>query len=327
MEKESEMTDVERGFGKRRSGFYTGLNSLIEDSVSSEPLGTIRPALDNLISEMELLGYRERTLYDYNYHMERYMKLTGVVDLESMNKPSLLKYISHNDVSSATKRIRTKVMKAILNKWYNEGLLEFNFWKDIRIKVDEEVKRGVSTKEMSELLKSLDLNDFVQLRDACIFLLIWETGVRLGTIARMENDVIDFNERLVHFDGSTMKNHKPLSLPISKRLGKMLKALIETNKEVLNYNSKTISNLFISIEGNPMNAKSFSKRVMKYKNDTGLEYINPHAIRRGFGKRLLDRGVNIAVISKALNHSSIDTTTKYLHVDNEEVIDTLKSLL
>ena len=312
----------------RRTNFETGIDSDIPpESIESSEGVPIEKALNQLISEMRLLGYRERTLYDYVYHMTRYMTITGVLYLEEMDKLSLLEFINYNDVSPSTKRIRSKVMKAILNRWLREGLLEINFWKDIRIKVDEDVKIGTSPEEMYKLLKALDLNDFVQLRDACIFLLMWETGVRIGTMSRMRGDIIDFKEQVIHFDGSTMKNHRRLSLPISARLVKMLRSLIRVNKDVRAYNDVVSDNIFITIEGRPMSAKAFSKRVLRYRAVTGLENISPHAIRRGFGKRLLDKGVNVAVISRALNHSSIETTTRYLHIDNQEVIDILRTLM
>ncbi len=36
------------------------------------------------------------------------------------------------------------------------------------------------------------------------------------------------------------------------------------------------------------------------------------------------RGVNLALISKALEHSSLAVTTQYLDIDVEEVIDNLR---
>mgnify|MGYP003580375914 CR=1 FL=1 len=41
----------------------------------------------------------------------------------------------------------------------------------------------------------------------------------------------------------------------------------------------------------------------------------------GFAKSLLNKGANIAEISKALGHSNLALTTKYLHLDKEEVAD------
>jgi len=69
------------------------------------------------------------------------------------------------------------------------------------------------------------------------------------------------------------------------------------------------------------------KRFAKYSVMYGLPNINPHALRRGFAKRLLNKGAHIAFISKALGHSDIAVTTRYLHIDKEEVANNLRKYL
>jgi len=69
------------------------------------------------------------------------------------------------------------------------------------------------------------------------------------------------------------------------------------------------------------------KRFAKYSLMYGLPNINPHALRRGFAKRLLNKGAHIAFISKALGHSDIAVTTRYLHIDKEEVANNLRNFL
>ncbi|WP_328803116.1 tyrosine-type recombinase/integrase [Ruoffia halotolerans] len=165
-------------------------------------------------------------------------------------------------------------------------------------------------------LKHLDFTNFVELRDGCIFLLIWETGIRLGTVSRVTEDMVDFKDKLIHYTGESMKNRKRLSLPLSDVLLEMLRVLMRVNKTVLKHNKLEPDQhyLFISSLGNLMDSRSFGKRVYRYKKLTGFKNINSHPIRCGFSKRLLDKGVNIATISKALNHKRIYTTTRQLHI-------------
>ena len=59
----------------------------------------------------------------------------------------------------------------------------------------------------------------------------------------------------------------------------------------------------------------------------GLKNITPHALRTGFAKPLHFKWANIAIISKALGHSYISVTTKYLYLDVDEVANNLRSYL
>jgi integrase/recombinase XerD len=89
--------------------------------------------------------------------------------------------------------------------------------------------------------------------------------------------------------------------------------------------------LFITKNGGKVATSSTNnniiKRLGKYGKDFGLKNINPHALRRGFAKNLLGKGANIALISKALGHSDIAVTTRYLHLAKEEVAESLRSYL
>lgn len=289
---------------------------------------TIKERLEETLHQLKLMGYKERTMSDYKYHIERYMKITEVNLISEMDKDSLLLYINHNNVSRSTMRIRLKLMKAVLNKWYSEGIIQHDFWSEIRIKVNEEVKIGASQDEIETLLGSLDFNNFTELRDGTMFLLMWETGARLGTICQVTYKMLDLDAKLICYSGESMKNYKYLTLPISDRLKIMLSTLKKVNREVLEYNQVRIGtgHVFLSSLANPMESRAFSKRVKYYKERTGLENINPHAIRRGFAKRLLDNGLSVPLISKALNHKSIETTTRYLHIDNHELLDAMRGI-
>lgn len=290
----------------------------------------VEEAFSHVANEMKLLGARQRTIDDYSYHFFRMCKENGVTYTEEITRTILLNYLSPEHLKNSTKRIRLKSVRAILNRFYEKEYITLNFWKDIKIANDDDIKVGTTGKELDTLISMLDFSSFVEFRDACVFLIIWETGVRLSTMSQITYSMIDVENQLLNLSGSIMKNRRSLSLPISSKLTDMLENLIEVNKEVCTYNKVENNLLFISSNGNGFITKNytntFTKRVAHYKKKFGLKNINPHAIRRGFAKKLLDNGVSVPVISKALNHGDLEVTTKYLHIDNKEVIDALRKI-
>ncbi|MCM3737155.1 hypothetical protein M3215_15450 [Bacillus cytotoxicus] len=50
-----------------------------------------------------------------------------------------------------------------------------------------------------------------------------------------------------------------------------------------------------------------------------LKNINPHALRRGFAKKLLEKGANITLTSKALGYCDIAVIMRCLYLEKEEV--------
>lgn len=277
--------------------------------------------LQIIINHMRAMGYRERTLYDYEYHMKRLMKINEIKYIDQLSKEVVLNYISFGDVAQSTKSIRAKCVKAVLNKFFDKRLLDIKFWSNITVKVPKISKEGISLKELNTLLSQLDYNEFAPFRDACVFVLLWETGIRIETLSNTEVSMIDFENNLINFPGQIMKNNQSLTLPISKQLREMLLQLMEINRDLLNSKSDY---LFLTEKSNKLTNNAFGKRVSIYKKEFKLKNINPHAIRRGFAKRLLNQGVSVPIISKALNHSNLEVTTQYLNVSQQEVIDSIR---
>jgi len=216
-----------------------------------------------------------------------------------------------------------------LSRCFYNGWLERQFWKTITIRVDSSVKEGAAERDIRTLLSLLDLGDFVQLRDATAALLMFKTGIRINTIVHLKNRHIDFTEKLLRLDGAIMKNHDQLLLPFDDTLHRLL--TVRQNDAIRQVYGVQNNYVFITKQGgvisNSPTHKNIQKRLNKYSKEFGLRNINPHALRRGFAKSLLNKGANIAEISKALGHSNLAVTTQYLHLDKEEVAENLREYL
>ncbi len=199
------------------------LNSFPENNISE--IKDVCSTLEDILNEMLVLGYRERTIEDYKYHFTRMVELSKITHLKDLDRETLLMYLRLNNVKSSAKIIRLKAIRSVLNRMYKKQLLPYDFWSTIRIVEDFEIKEGIKEKELIELIKHLDFDNFVEYRDACVFILVWETGVRLSTVSKLKKDMIDHEKLLINFTGDIMKNHVPLTLPISKNLSEMLKHL------------------------------------------------------------------------------------------------------
>jgi site-specific recombinase XerD len=160
---------------------------------------------------------------------------------------------------------------------------------------------------------------------------MYKTGIRINTIVLLENKHIDFAEKLLRLDGAIMKNHDQLLLPFDETLERMLTILVSQNAAIRREYGARNEYVFITKQGgiisNSPTHNNIQKRLNKYAKQFGLKNINPHALRSGFAKSLLNKGANIAQISKALGHSNLAVTSQYLHLDKEEVAENLRKYL
>ena len=200
------------------------------------------------------------------------------------------------------------------------------------IKIDKEVKKSAKANDVDILLSLLDKNTFIGFRDTVAILTLYRTGIRIRTLGELTERHIDFDNLYLNMDGTILKNHKFLRLPIDKELANLLKVLIEQNNQIHEYYKVQNKNIFITQNGLPINnSKSsnnaISKQLHKYSVKYELPNINAHALRRGYATQLLKRGANIALISKALGHSDLGVTTQYLDLDIDEVATNLRDFL
>lgn len=310
------------------------LNNLFQskDFVGKREELSIEKALTIITRQLSITGYRERTIKDYNLHVNHFSKITGIINLKDITIKSIYNWLESMDVGSQTRLTRLKCLKAFLSHCYNNGWFDTKFWSIVKIRVENKIKEGANEGDVNRLLSLLDLSNFVQLRDATAALLMFKTGIRINTLVHLENKHVDFNDRVLRLDGDVMKNHTELILPFDNILHRLMRVLIKQNELIRRECKQNNSYVFITSRGTPTfsnytNTTIIQRRLKYYADTFEIKNINPHALRRGFAKNLLNKGANIAVISKALGHSDIAVTTQYLHLDKEEVAKSLRKFL
>lgn len=309
---------------------YEDLNDL-KNNIFKEKPKSIEDALGLVVKQMGISGNRPRTISDYETHVTKFMKVTGIRALSEIDAQSIYYWLSKMDVSNQTRLTRLKCFKAFLKRCYDNGWIKENFWSLIKVKVDSKIKEGTTEKEMNLLLSHLDFKDFVQLRDGTAALLMYRTGIRLNTLTLLQEKHIDFDVNMLKLDGSIMKNHDQLLLPFDDALHRLLTVLIKQNNKIRMENKKQNRLVFITRDGNSVSDNKTNniipKKLKRYSEKYGIKNIRPHDLRRGFAKNLYNKGANIALISRALGHSHISVTTSYLHLDKDEVAKGLEKYM
>lgn len=302
----------------------------LKKGVSANRKGA-KDAIEEIIIQAKQEGLRDTTINDYRKWWNKYTVFNEVKFIDELDSKTIYNWLDSMNVQNSTKRIRLKAIKAILNRMYKARIIDTDFFSQIKIKVDEQIKKGTEKKDLEKLLSNLDMTDYAQFRDATAILLIWNTGIRIATLSKLRIHNIDFKNKLLVCEGSLIKNGKQLILPLNDNILDFLNILITQNNIITNELGYNTDLIFMTKRGHNLETafsnNSLGKRLREYSIKWNIPNINAHAIRRGFAKRLLDGGVSVPVISKALGHSSLAVTTKYLNISEVEVINELKRLL
>ncbi|MBC1331028.1 tyrosine-type recombinase/integrase [Listeria booriae] len=292
---------------------------------------TIKASLGTVVMQMRAAKLAERTVGDYETYVKSFVDATGHTYLDEIDVASIYVWLASMEVSNNTLLIRLKCFKAFLGKCFNNGWIKERFWHPVNVKVDKQIKRGTTDEQIAQVLSVIDMSTFVGLRDAVAVVMLYRTGLRVGSLVSVLESDIDSTANTITLQGAQLKNRKPLILPLPPELVDMVEVLIEQNDIIRGHYGMSNNYLFINKDGTQISPTSrhntIQRRIRGYSQKYDIPDINPHALRRGFAKALLNKGADIVLISKALGHSDLSVTTQYLYFESREIVDSLRGYL
>lgn len=184
-------------------------------------------------------------------------------------------------------------------------------------------KRTLSPKEVSKLLKSVDTktatgtDQLIAYRDLLVLQLLITTGMRRAELCGISLGDIQVNQGQYVIDilGKGDKN----------RLVVLAEPVKHTMDIYLNLRGVSLANkelpLVISHSSNAdptkhLDTSTIFRIVKKYADKAGLDAstISPHSMRHTFATMSYDEfGVNKDTLQNLLGHSSVNTTSRYIH--------------
>lgn len=175
-----------------------------------------------------------------------------------------------------------------------------------------------SKEDIKKLLCAIDRDDPKGKRDYAILLLAIRLGLRIGDIRSFKGSSIDWDRKTINL--KMAKTGQPIELPLFKDIGWAIIDYLQNGRPVTNSNR-----LFVRHKA-PFNAfgdrNSFNKELHRYILKAGLnmpggQRHGMHSLRSTLARNMLETKSPLLIISEALGHQSINTTSIYLKIDIE----------
>ncbi len=207
-------------------------------------------------------------------------------------------------VSKVTTNREIQLLKKMFNIALEEGYLEVNQAKKIKLysELDTVRDRVLSEEEQPGLFK--ELAEHVR---PLVFVAL-HTGMRKGELLTLKWCNVDFEKRIIKVEET--KSKKMRFIPVNSVLFDELSSL----------------KLKRGTEQRVFPFKYVQKAWENARRRAGLDDLTLHDLRRTFGTRLLEAGVDIVTIAKLYGHSSVLVTQRYLHPKDKlskEAVETL----
>lgn len=281
---------------------------------------------------LDILGYAETTLYYLPNHIQEFfywLEQNNINRLEHIHTETIKEY--YQELQLRPNKTRSgSLSKSYLNKHqqalkkFREYLQKHNY-KDFRVHLKTEknpIQKTIdilTQDEIKELFTVCNYShekDNLKLRDKAILTVLYSCGLRRNEAVHLDvSDVFFDKERIYVRKG---KNYKERLVPINGYNLRVLEDYIyDARPEFYNYN--TTEALFINKNGKRLNGQSFLNRlkeIIKTTNNKELQEknITLHTLRHSIATHLLQKEVDIEIISKFLGHSSLESTQIYTHL-------------
>lgn len=277
----------------------------VELVAQSEDMGMdmLKAYLDAKIIE----GRSAKTIERYRYAIVNLLDATRV-PIRQISVFHLRAYLMkerERGISDSTLEGMRSVYSAFFNWLQRESMIQVNPAANLGpIKSVKQVKTPYSDVDI-ERLKAACGN----LRDKAIICFLLTTGCRISEVVGLDRDAIDLRnlrctvlgkgskERVVYFDTVAALH---------------LKSYLDTRKD-------GHPALFIGKGTERLKPGGVRLMLNQVADKAGVDHVHPHRFRRTLATNLISHGMPIQEVARILGHDKLDTTMKYVYLNDSDV--------
>lgn len=138
--------------------------------------------------------------------------------------------------------------------------------------------------------------------------LLLQTGIRIGELAKLRVEDIDFTDSTLHvpqFEGSNER-----TIPLNKPAAESLQKYLDIRPKTPNHA------LFVTKTGRPLLIRNIRTAIDRYFKIAGIKGAKVNDLRHTWVATQLQSGTSLLVVSKLAGHKRLTTTEKYLQFLN-----------
>jgi len=228
-----------------------------------------------------------------NHDLRRYV---ATLSREGMSGRSIARHLS------ATRRFYQFLLR--------EKLASDNPALDIRApKSGRRLPRVADVDQLNHLLDGQP-DDPLEVRDLCMFELMYSSGLRLAELASLDLDTVDLRSGEVRVMG---KGGKERLLPVGRKAIAAIQAWLPYRAALANDGEAA---LFVSQRGERLSHRSIQARLSRWGISRGADQkLHPHLLRHSFASHMLESSGDLRAVQELLGHADIATTQVYTHLD------------
>lgn len=273
-------------------------------------------ALERLVIELELKSYSDSTIRTYKKEFSAFLAILNQREAKSISAAELKRYMHY---CALVLQLSENSLHSRLNalKFYYEQVLRKDkfFFEIPRPKKPFQLPKVLGEYEIGKLFTALENK-----KHKAILFTAYSAGLRVSEVVGLRLKDIDSDRMQIFVFNS--KGKKDRYVMLSPVLLDILRNYLGSCRP------RPREYLFEGMEpGEPMSSRTAQSIFIEAKEKAGIKKdLSFHSLRHSFATHLLEKGVDIKYIKDLLGHFSINTTTRYLHVRRENLVNIMSPL-
>jgi integrase/recombinase XerC len=257
-----------------------------------------------------------------NYH-EKPADMTLLLALEIKDFRAYLAKLHRDGLNAASLNRKLSVLRSFYR--FTNKTLEQDHQAVFLIrspKQAENLPKPVTQSQALEAVNTIESvagDHWVGYRDRALLGLLYGCGLRISeALGLCVNDIS--GNGIITVKG---KGNKERQLPLLPAV----ETAITKYRNHCPYLIKTDQPLFFGVRGGKLTPQVFRKQLVQLRIMLGLpENATPHSFRHSFATHLLAEGGDLRTIQELLGHVSLATTQKYTKIENQQLMETCRTL-
>jgi len=291
----------------------------------------MRKELNRFLHYLEIeKGYSQGTIEAYQLDIEKglipFLHQQGKFGVGEVTRDDIRAYLDYLTLergnSGVTRARKLAAIKSFFNYLVENEGLEANPAASIKSpKIPERVPAYLTDDECIRLLETVahKSRPKVRERDMAIIVLFLHAGIRVSELVNLELTNVDLETGQMKV---VRKGNKEQYLHANGEAVRVLANYLHSRPQGQN------GRFFVGTKGNNLGRAYVYGVVRRYLNLAGINKgkRGPHLLRHTFCTRLYQKGVSPFVIKELAGHKSLNTTMRYISVENKEQAEALDRL-
>ena len=264
-------------------------------------------------SNKTILSYKD-DLIEYNEFLGN--NFTNILNIDMNIVNNYMKYLYDRKITKSSISRKLSSIRGLYNYLVREDIIKENHFNKIQNpKRELYLPKFLKDEELDKIFSVCNSNNPTEERDTLIIELLYATGVRVSELVNIKIKDINREEKLIKVLGKGNKERMVIYNNHTK------KALDTYLKDGYNYfNKKSSEYLILNKNGNKLSERYIREIINKKVSQASLDIkISPHTLRHTFATDILENGADLMTVKELLGHESLNTTSIYTHIINEQI--------